>query len=68
MPSRSPAVPPAASLSQASDFAMAQAELAGATSIGLVMFNAAQAQQSCQQIELSTVGVVCLQIIAATAL
>ncbi len=56
------------SISQASGLAMAQAELAGAASIGLVMLNAAQAQQACQQIELSVVGVVCAQIVAAIAL
>jgi hypothetical protein len=53
------------SLSQASELAMAQAELSGAASIGLVMFNAAQAQQACQQIELTAVGIVCAKIVAA---
>ena len=58
----------AASVSQASEVAMANAELAAASSIALVMFNAAQAQQSCQQIELSAVGITCTQIVAAAGL
>jgi Killing trait len=62
-----PAASAELSLSQASAFAMAQAELAGAASISLVMFNAAQAQQGCQQIELTAVGVVCAKIVTSAA-
>ncbi|MCU1226422.1 MAG: hypothetical protein JWQ42_4515 [Edaphobacter sp.] len=65
MSTSQPAAPSSSAISQASAQSMAQAELAGASSIGLVMFNAAQAQQACQQIELSVVGVVCAQIVAA---
>lgn len=51
----------------ASEAAMAQAELAGASSIGLIMQNAAQAQQACQQMELSSVAVTCAMILKAAA-
>lgn len=59
--------PEVVSASLASAVAMGQAELAGAASIGAIMANAAVAQQGCQQIELSVVGVVTALIIASAA-
>jgi len=58
------AVPGVMSASVASSIAMGQASLAGAASIGAIMTNAAVAEQACQQIELSVVGVVSAMIIA----
>ena len=69
MPSEtSLATPPIPDPSLVSAMAMAQAELSGAASIALVMFNAAQAEQACQQIELTSVGVTCAMIVVAAAL
>jgi hypothetical protein len=42
-------------------------EAAGAHSIALVMYNAAQAQQGCQQIELAALGLVLSELGVAAA-
>ena len=53
--------------SQAASMTLGFTEAAGAQSIALVMYNAAQAQQGCQQIELAALGLVLGEIGVAAA-
>lgn len=61
----SPLVPGVATVSQASAMALGFAEMSQANSIAMVMYNAAAAQQAAQQVELTSTGMACAQIIAA---
>lgn len=61
LPANQAAIPEAASL------AMGMAEIAGANSIAIVMYNAAQAQQAVQQVEVAALGFVIAKMAAASA-
>jgi hypothetical protein len=52
---------------QSAQLTMGFTYAAGAQSIGLVMYNAAQAQQGCQQIELAALGLVLADLAIAGA-
>lgn len=54
-------------LSQSSALTMGFAEAAGAHSIGIIMYNAAEAQQAVQQIEIAALGFVLAKMAAAAA-
>jgi len=52
-------------LSQSSALSMGFAEAAGAHSIGIIMYNAAEAQKAVQQIEIAALGYVLAKMAAA---
>lgn len=54
-------------LSKSSALTMGFAEAAGAHSIGIIMYNAAEAQQAVQQIEIAALGFVLAKMAAAAA-
>jgi len=60
-----PGIVPFIRLSQSTALTMGFAEAAGAHSIGLVMYNAAQAEQAVQQIEIAALGFVLAKMAAA---
>jgi hypothetical protein len=59
--------PPTMRLSQAAALTMGFAQAAGAHSIGLIMYNAAEAQQAVQQVEIAALGFVLAKMAAAAA-
>ena len=68
MPAKSnPGMPPVMRYSQSAALTMGFAQAAGSHSIGIVMLNAAQAQQAVQQIEVAALGYVLANMAVAAA-
>ncbi len=66
-PNATPAVTPVPSFSQSAALTMGFADAAASHSIGIIMYNAAQAQQAVQQMEIAALGYVLAQMAAAAA-